>query len=87
MPRYTSILDGTEFTNSSLAEGGYDYYMFTRPGGSGVIMRLNTAGTEAKFYRFGSTASTAGERISVISAIWADRVNKNYVVAGGFNSF
>ena len=69
MSRYTSILDGCEFVDSSLAESGYDYYLFTRLGGSGVIQRLNIAGTESRFFVFGS---------GNVTTIWIDRTNKHY---------
>ncbi|MCH7525140.1 MAG: hypothetical protein IIC74_09050 [Bacteroidetes bacterium] len=70
MSRYTSILDGTETTEASLAEGGFDYYLFERPGGSGVIMRIVTGTTTVRFFLFGSGDT---------QAIWDDRVNKSYV--------
>lgn len=77
MSRYTSILDGCEFVDSSLAESGYDYYLFVRPGGSGVIQRLNTAGTQSRFYLFGS---------GNVTTIWADRTNKYYIRPSGLRA-
>lgn len=85
MSRYNSILDGTDFAKSSLAEGGYNYYLFTRPGGSGVIMRNNVVGTESKFHLFGGK-NTVVERNANITNQWNARTSKGYINPGALNS-
>ncbi len=81
MSRYTKITDGTNVVDIAPNESGFNYYLFTRPGGSGVIMREKTDETEYRFYLFGGK-STEGERASNIIAQFADRVNKNYINPG-----
>ena len=81
MSRFAKIIDGCNVTDIAENEGGYNYYLFTRPGGSGVIMRANTAGTEFRFYLFGG-ANTHEERLSNIQAIWNARADKMYVSPG-----
>ncbi|NGX63816.1 MAG: hypothetical protein KR126chlam6_01230 [Candidatus Anoxychlamydiales bacterium] len=85
MSRYTSILDGCEVNEESLNEGGFDYYLFERPGGSGVIMRLVTGTVNSRFYLF------AGKNTQDLSATnaqaqWDDRVNKDYIRTSGLKS-
>lgn len=65
--RYNSILDGCS-VNDTAAGGGYTYYLFLRPGGSGVIMRATTDETEFRFYAFSSFSS----------ATWTDRASHTY---------
>jgi hypothetical protein len=81
MSRYAKITDGCNVTDIALAESGYNYYLYTRPGGSGVIMREATSEDEYRFYLFGG-ADTQSERLSNIQTIWADRANKVYVSPG-----
>ena len=78
MSRFASILDGTEVTDQSLAEGGFDYILFVRPGGSGAIMRLNASQTIIRFYLFAGK-NTQDESENNAQAQWDDRVNKDYL--------
>lgn len=70
MSRYTRIIDGCNVTDIALAESGYDYYLYVRPDGSGIIMRANIAETEFRFSFFG---------YGDVDTIWADRENRNYI--------
>jgi len=73
--RYFAIIDGASANDIAETEPGeisgetYNYYLFLRPGGEGVIMRETTDGLEYRFYAFGS-----GD----VDTIWADRQNKVY---------
>ena len=78
MSRFASILDGAEVTDQSLAEGGFDYILFVRPGGSGAIMRLNLTQTEIRFYLFAGKNTQALSSTNTQSQ-WDDRVNKDYL--------
>lgn len=83
MSRYAKIIDGCNVTDIAENEGGYNYYLYTRPGGSGVIMRGNTAGTEFRFKLFGNGgANTQAQRLANILLVWNARADKIYVRSG-----
>lgn len=78
MSRFASILDGAEVADISLAESGFDYFLYVRPGGSGIIMKNNLAQTEYRFYLFGGKNSQ-DESENNAQAQWDDRLNKDYL--------
>ena len=49
MSKFKSITDGMKIVDTSLAEGGYNYYGSVRHNGEYVIMRENVAQTEYRF--------------------------------------
>ena len=71
MSRFTSVLDGAEVTDQSLAEGGFDYILFTRKDGSGIIMRLNSTQTEIRFHFFGGQFDVQNQ--------WDNRTDHTYI--------
>ena len=77
MSRYTNIIDGANVVDIAKAELGFNYYLFTRTGGSGLIMRETADETEYRFFLFGS-----GD----IQTIWDDRANKTYIRTGNIKS-
>lgn len=78
MSRFSKITDGCSITDIAENESGYNYYLYVRPGGSGIIMRNNVAGTTIRFYFFHG-AKTRSERANNVQEQWDDRVNKNYM--------
>ena len=67
MPRFTKLIAGCHVTDIASDEGGYNYYLYTRTDGSGVIMRGNTAGIEFRFFLFGK---------GNVSTIWSNRAHR-----------
>ena len=72
------IIDGANVTDIRKNESGFNYYLMLRAGGSGIIMRENTAETEYRFFVFGGK-NTPDEAETNVDAIFADRANKDYV--------
>jgi hypothetical protein len=73
--RYFSILDGTSLSDVANAEGGYNYYLYTRAGGSAVIMRENTAETEYRFALLGNPGFTE----STVTTFWTNRATQTFI--------
>ncbi len=74
-----NITDGTTIVDIAKAELGFNYYLYVRPGGSGIIMREKVDETEYRFYFFrGSTDKLT--RIANVQTQWDDRVNKGYIL-------
>jgi hypothetical protein len=67
--RYFAIIDGCSVNDIIENDGGYNYYLFLRPGGSGVVMRESTAGTEFRFSVFGTFDETTH---------WTNRSSLNF---------
>ncbi len=72
------IIDGATVTDIRKNESGFNYYLMLRPGGSGIIMRENTAETEYRFFVFGGKNTPALSATNV-DTLFADRVNLDYV--------
>lgn len=66
--RYFTVLDGCSINDVANAESGYNYYLFLRPGGSGVIMREKENETEYRFSLFGEFTES----------IWTNHASLNY---------
>lgn len=73
--RYFAIIDGCSVNDIAEGESGevsgttYNYYLFLRAGGSGVIMRERSDGFEYRFYLFGDVD---------VDALWATRTALTY---------
>ena len=78
MSRYAKITDGANVVDIAKGELGFNYYLFTRPGGSGIIMREKTDETEYRFYLFAGK-NTQAESATNTQAQWDDRANKGYL--------
>jgi len=78
MSRYAKITDGATVTDIAQGESGFNYYLFTRAGGSGIIMREKTDETEYRFYLFGGKLTQALSEANA-QAEWDDRANKGYL--------
>jgi hypothetical protein len=74
--RYLAIIDGCSVNDIAEGESGevsgetYNYFLFLRPGGSGVIMRERADGFEYRFHAFGILAD--------VDAYWATRTSIVY---------
>jgi hypothetical protein len=79
--RYFAIIDGASVNDIAENEPGevsgetYNYYLFLRAGGEGVIMRETTDGFEYRFHMFG---------YGDINTIWAARQAKDYKRSSAF---
>ncbi len=85
MSRYARIIDGASVTDIVKSELGFNYYLFARPGGSGVIMREKTDETEYRFYLFAGK-NTQNESTTNAQAQWDDRANKDYLRTSSLKS-
>lgn len=73
--RYFSILDGANLTNEDTGSST-KYYGYTRPGGSGIIMKYDsTAGT----YTF-----SLYKTLTAYNTGWTNRASNTYAQAGEF---
>ena len=84
---YFSILDGCSLTNVD-DSGDPEYYGYTRPGGSWVIMRYNTSSTKYDFF-LGSDIPTnafSNSNLSTYDTAWTNRATREYRRAGEFKS-
>jgi hypothetical protein len=78
--RYFKIIDGCSVTDIAKNESGeesgvlYNYYLYVRPGGSGVIMRENDTKTEYRFYPFSNVAQSEVD----IDTLFANRQTLTY---------
>jgi len=69
MGRYTSLLEGMELIKIAEAEGGYNYYLFSRWGREEwLLMREKTDGTEYLYAIGKGSADNA----------WTARASKTY---------
>jgi len=59
MNKFADIIDGMRIVDSSLDEGGYNYYGYLRHNGEWAIMRQNAAETEYRYKIGASGYSTA----------------------------
>lgn len=64
------ITEGMMIADTSLAEGGYNYYGYVRKDGAWVIIRENTGETEYR-YRIGSENYSTG---------WSGRTGLNFTI-------
>ncbi len=78
MSRYAKITDGATVVDIAKAESGFNYYLFVRPGGSGLIMREKTDETEYRVSVF-SGKNDPNDAEANATAIFADRANRDYI--------
>ena len=84
--KYFTILDGSSLANEDTASDP-EYYGYTRPGGTWVILRHNVANGTYDFY-VGKDLSSAFTNpvLTNYDAAWTDRANKQYRRAGEFKA-
>lgn len=84
--RYFSVLDGCSISNEDVA-GDPQYYGYTRPGGSWVIMRYNTAlGTYAFFLGSDTPSPFAKSTLTAYDNAWTNRAIQQYSRTGEFRA-
>lgn len=93
--RYFSIIDGASVTdiasgephNDASSGATFNYYLYVRRGGDGVIMRESSDETEYRFFVFHSgnlrstqqDANAKTERQNKVNSVWTNRQSHVYV--------
>jgi len=84
--RYFKIIDGCSVTDIAKNETGsesgvlYNYYLYVRPGGSGIIMREKSDKLEYRFYAF----SNLEQDEAAVDALFANRTTLSYKRTSAF---
>lgn len=84
--RFFSILDGASLTNEDTS-GSTEYYGYTRPGGSWVIMKVDTSAGTYSFYLGADVPEPFGNSdLSSYDTNWTNRASLTYKRAGEFKA-
>ncbi len=82
----SNITNGMTIIDIAKGELGFNYYLYVKPGGSGIIMREKTDETEYRFYFFRG-AKTALERANNVQSQWDNRADKGYMRPSNLSRF
>lgn len=84
--RFFSILDGASITNEDTTDDVFQYYGYTRPGGSWVIMRVSNQNSTTPSYDFYVGADIpkpfGTSSLTKYDLAWADKENLPYIRSG-----
>lgn len=84
--KYFSIIDGASLSNEDTS-GDPEYYGYTRPGGSWVIMEYSPSlGTYAFFLGVDIPSAFGNSTLTTYDTAWTNRPTNEYRRAGQFKA-